>query len=51
MIDINAIGQNIYVKKLQNVSDFRRWPPRLTGRIVYSGDGIIRIAGLGRRKI
>ena len=44
MIDINAIGKNIR-QKIENVSAFGDGR-RACGRIVYSGDGIIRIAGL-----
>lgn len=43
MIDISKIGQNLKVK-IAKVPD--RDSERMTGRIVYTGDGIVRITGL-----
>ena len=43
MIDISKIGQNLK-EKIAKVPD--RDSERMTGRIVYTGDGIVRITGL-----
>lgn len=43
MIDVNAIGRGL-IEKLDAVQS--RSDERICGRIVYSGDGVIRISGL-----
>ena len=43
MIDLNEIGRELK-EKISRVSDHSQ--ERSTGKIVYSGDGIIKVAGL-----